>query len=77
MSARAALHYAKGELEMGEKITIESILGTTMDVIVTESCKFGPHDAIIPEVTGKAWITGRNEFWFDPSDPLKEGFIFR
>ncbi len=77
VSARAALHYAKGEIEMGEKITIESILGTTMDVVVTEECSFGPHEAIIPEVTGEAWITGRNEFWFDPSDPLKEGFIFR
>ena len=36
VSARAALHYAKGELQIGEKITIESILGTTMDVEVAE-----------------------------------------
>ncbi len=77
VSARAALHYAKGELNKNEKITIESILGTTMDVEVVETCIYGDHESVIPEVTGKAWITGKNEFWFDPSDPLKEGFIFR
>ena len=77
VSARAAIHYAKGELKMGEKITIESILGTTMDVEVVEETIYGPHRAIIPRVTGKASFTGRSEFWFDPEDPLKKGFIFR
>ncbi len=77
VSARAALHHAKGELKQGEKIIIESILDTTMDVEVKEITNYGPHSAVIPEVTGKAYITGRNEFWFDPSDPLKDGFIFR
>jgi len=77
VSARAALHFAKQELKMEEKITIESILGTTMDVEVKESLKYGPHNAIIPEVTGTAYFTGRNEFWIDPADPLKDGFILR
>jgi len=77
VSARAALHHAKGDLVPGEKITIESILGTTMDVEVKETLPFGPHEAVIPEVTGKAYFTGKNEFWFDPEDPLKDGFIFR
>ena len=77
VSARAALHYAKGELNLKQKITVESILGTTMDVEVIETTKFGPHNAVIPEVTGAAFITGRNEFYFDPNDPLKNGFIFR
>jgi len=77
VSARAALHYAKGELKEGEKITIESILGTTMDVEVKEVTKYGPHAAVVPEVSGTAHITGKNEFYFDPEDPLREGFIFR
>ena len=77
VSARAALHFAKGELILGEKITIESILGTTMEVEVKESLKYGLHDAVIPEVSGTAYFTGRNEFWFDPEDPLQNGFIFR
>ncbi|MBI9033846.1 MAG: proline racemase family protein [Bacteroidales bacterium] len=77
VSARAALHYAKGELKKGEEITIESILGTTMSVKVHEITTYGDRQAVIPEVSGTAHFTGRNEFWFDPEDPLKEGFIFR
>jgi proline racemase len=77
VSARAALHHAKGELRVNEKITIESILSSTMSVEVVEVTKFGPYDAVIPEVSGTASIIGRNEFYFDPEDPFREGFIFR
>lgn len=77
VSARAALHYAKGELETGRKITIESILGTTMDVQILRTEPYGPYRAVVPEVSGKAHFTGKNEFWFDPDDPLNKGFIFR
>ena len=77
VSARAALHHAKGELHSNERITIESILGSTMSVEVVEETKFGPYDAVIPEVSGTAWIIGRNEFYFDPTDPFSAGFIFR
>jgi trans-L-3-hydroxyproline dehydratase len=77
VSARAALHYARGELHLNEKITIESILGSTMTAQAVEATKFGPYDAVIPEVGGTASIIGRNEFYFDPEDPFKEGFILR
>ena len=61
----------------GESYTIESILGTTMDVCITRTTRFGPHEAVIPEVSGSAWYTGTNEFVFESTDPLKKGFIFR
>lgn len=77
VSARAALHYARGELALGTPITIESILGSTMTVRVAEATQFGPHAAIIPEVSGTAHITGRNELYLDPEDPLGRGFNFR
>jgi trans-L-3-hydroxyproline dehydratase len=77
VSARAALHYARRELRMGEKIHIESILGTIMEVEVSGITTFGPHKAIIPKVTGSASFTGSNQFWFDPEDTLKDGFILR
>jgi len=77
VSARAALHFAKGELGLNERVTIESVLGSTMSVEVAEVTVFGPYDAVIPEVSGTASITGRNEFYFDPDDPLQSGFIFR
>jgi proline racemase len=77
VSARAALHFAKGELGLNERIVIESIIGSTMSVRVVDTTNFGPHDAVIPEVSGTASIIGRNEFYFDPDDPLRAGFIFR
>jgi len=77
VSARAALHFAKGELGLNERVTIESILGSTMSVEVVEVTKFGHYDAVIPEVSGTASIIGRNEFYFDPEDPFQKGFIFR
>jgi trans-L-3-hydroxyproline dehydratase len=77
VSGRAAIHYAKGELKIGEIIRIESILGTCMEVKILETAEYGPYEAVIPEVSGSAWITGQNQFYFDPTDPLKKGFIFR
>jgi proline racemase len=77
VSARAALHFAKGELGLNERVTIESILGSTMSVEVMEVTKFGQYDAVIPEVSGTASIVGRNEFYFDPTDPYSNGFILR
>lgn len=77
VSGRAALHAAHGELEIGQAITIESILGTTMEVKVLEKTSYGSYEAVIPEVSGSAFLTGRHTFYFDPQDPLCEGFIFR
>jgi proline racemase len=77
VSARAALHFARGELRLNEKITIESILGSTMTVAAIEQTKFGTYDAVVPEVSGTASITGRSEFYFDPNDAFRQGFILR
>jgi trans-L-3-hydroxyproline dehydratase len=77
VSARAALHVAKGELHLNERIEIESILGSTMAVQAVERTTFGAHDAVVPEVSGTAFITGRSEYYFDPDDPFRRGFIFR
>src|SRR5215813_1511060 len=77
VSARAALHYAKGELQLGERVTIESIVDSTMTVQAVATTEFGPFAAIIPEVSGTAFITGQNEFYFDPDDPFRAGFILR
>jgi trans-L-3-hydroxyproline dehydratase len=37
----------------------------------------GEHDAVIPEIEGRAFITGRNEILIDPEDPLARGFLLR
>lgn len=77
VSARAAIHYARGELAAGVEFRVESILGTCFTGKVVESTQFGPHEAVIPEVTGSAYICGRAELLIDPEDPLKHGFLLR
>ena len=77
VSARAALHHARGELIPGQKLKIESILGTNMEVEFAEITSFGPYEAVIPMVSGTSSFTGSNRFCFDPGDPLKEGFLIR
>jgi trans-L-3-hydroxyproline dehydratase len=77
VSARAALHLAKAEIGLGEPFVIESILGTCFRGRAIEETSFGPYRAVLPEVTGTAHLTGRNEFWIDPDDPLAHGFILR
>ena len=77
VSGRLAIYYARGEIKINEKITIESVIGTKFEGRVIEETKFGPFKAIIPEVTGEAFITGKHEFYVDPEDTLKEGFILR
>lgn len=77
VSARAAVHYGRGELKPGQAVTIESILGSCFDVRVVDTLRAGPYEAVIPEVSGTAHIVGQHRFYFDPLDPLSGGFIFR
>jgi trans-L-3-hydroxyproline dehydratase len=77
VSGRLAIHHARGELGIGEEIAVESILGSVFTGRVVETTEIDGLPAVIPEVTGTAHITGRNELWLDPSDPLGGGFFIR
>lgn len=77
VSGRMAIHHTRGEIEINEPMVIESIIGSRFTGRVVEATQFGPHSAVIPEVEGRAFITGQNELLIDPDDPLKHGFILR
>ena len=77
VSARAAIHHARGELNVGERMVIESILGSRFTVKILELSEYGGYPAVVPEVEGTAYVTGQNEFFLDPSDPQVDGFILR
>ena len=77
VSGRAALHYAKGEIGLYEPFVVESILGTTFSSEVVAATTFGPHAAVVPRVSGTAYVVGRNEWLIDPEDPLGNGFLLR
>lgn len=77
VSGRLAIHHARGEIAIDETITIESILGSTFTGRVVATTELGGVPAVIPEVAGRAHITGRAELWFDPEDDLGSGFLLR
>jgi trans-L-3-hydroxyproline dehydratase len=77
VSGRLALHYARGEIGLDEPMVVESIIGSRFSGRIVETTTFGPYPAVIPEVEGAAYITGRHEFLIDPADPLRDGFILR
>jgi trans-L-3-hydroxyproline dehydratase len=76
VSARLALLHARGEIEAGQTIAVESILGreSVFEGRVVEEVRVGPYPAVVPEVCGRAFLTGRHEFVLDPEDPLAHGF---
>lgn len=74
---RLALHHARGEVDIGEWIEIESIIGTVFRGRILDTTTFGAHAAVVPEIEGEAHITGRHDFLIDPTDPLKDGFLLR
>ena len=76
-SAKMATLYAKGLLKMKEDFIYESIIQTKFKGRVLEETKVGDYDAIIPEITGAAYITGHNQFFIDPEDPVRHGFILK
>ena len=77
VSARLAIEYFRRRLGVKEDFIVESIIGTKFVGQVLRKASFGSYEAIIPTVSGSAWITGRNEFLIDQEDPLKDGFLLR
>ncbi|HUU79390.1 MAG TPA: proline racemase family protein [candidate division Zixibacteria bacterium] len=77
VSARMAIHHMRGEIGIGEQMVIESIIDSRYKGSIVKAIEYGPYKAVIPRVEGTAHIIGRNEFFIDPNDSLKNGFILR
>lgn len=77
VSGRIALHHAKQQVALNEKIIIESILGSPFSVQAIENLTFAGFDAVIPEVTGDAYVCGKGQWLINAEDPLKYGFLLR
>ncbi len=73
-SARVASLFAKGELGLNEEFIHESVIGTQFTARIVEATTVGDCKGGIPEVTGRAHITGLHKFVVDPDDVLKHGF---
>lgn len=77
VSGRMAIHKLRNEIGPGEEMRIESITGSVFTGSIAEETDFGPFKAVIPQVSGSAYITGMHTFVLDPCDPFNNGFILR
>ena len=73
-SARMAALHARGELALGEEFVNESVIGTRFTGRLIEETTVGGLPAVVPEITGRAWVTGMGQYLLDPSDPFPAGF---
>lgn len=73
--ARMAALHARGQLDVNEEIWVESLTGGLFQGRIQGLTKLGDKNAIIPEITGSAHITGLHQFVIKPNDSLKRGFL--
>jgi proline racemase len=73
-SARMAQLHARGELAAGDSFVNESVIGTRFTGRIAEETTVGGRPAIVPEITGRAWITAMGQYLLDAEDPFPAGF---
>jgi proline racemase len=64
-----------GQMTIGDELINESLIGTHFIGRPIAKAKVGDFDAIIPTITGRAWITGTSQHMLAPDDPFPEGFL--
>ncbi|MFF4234111.1 proline racemase family protein [Streptomyces sp. NPDC001820] len=74
-SARMAQLHARGELPLHQDFVNESFIGTAFTGRLTGVAEVGGRPAVLPTVTGRAWITGTAQYLLDPTDPFPAGFL--
>ncbi len=72
--AKMATLYAKGKLGLNEDFRHEGILGTVFTGRLVEATQVGKYQAVVPTISGQAWITGMCSYVVDPEDPFPDGF---
>jgi proline racemase len=73
-SARMAQLHARGLLPLGQDFRNDSFIGTTFIGRLVEETQVGGVPAVVPTITGRAWVTGTAQYMLDPRDPFPEGF---
>jgi proline racemase len=73
-SAAMAVRHAKGLLELDRDFRHEGILGTVFTGRLVEEARIGSYQAVVPTISGTAWITGFASYVVDPQDPFPDGY---
>ena len=73
-SAVLAARHARSQIGLNDPFVNESVLGTRFTGRLVAETTVGPYRAVVPEITGSAWIVGFHQFVLDNTDPLGGGF---
>ena len=65
---------ARGEMQVGDSYFARSIISSEFLGRIEEDTEIGGRPAIIPSITGRAWITGTRQEMLDPEDPWPAGY---
>ncbi len=74
-SARMAQLHARGDLGLGTDFVNESFIGTRFTGRLVDLATVGGRPAVLPTITGRAWLTGTAQYFLDPDDPFPAGFL--
>jgi proline racemase len=74
-SARLAQLHGRGLLAVGDEFINESFIGSRFTGTVIEETTVAGRPAVVPQIRGRAWITGTAQYIIDPDDPFPEGFL--
>jgi proline racemase len=74
VSARLALMAARGQIAPGEVLRARSLIGGRFEGRIAGTARVGDRPAVLPEISGRAWITGTHQHLLDPADPWPEGY---
>jgi len=74
-SARMAALHARGDLPLDTDFVNESLLGRSFTGRLIGETTVGDHPAVLPTITGRAWLTGTAQHFLDPDDPFPAGFL--
>ncbi|UWP92324.1 proline racemase family protein [Aliiroseovarius crassostreae] len=77
VSARMALMAARGQMTKGQSFEAVSIIGSRFAGQIVGNATVGGRPAIIPEISGRGWVTGIHQHMLDPSDPWPGGYRLR
>jgi proline racemase len=73
--ARMALFHQRGLMRVGSTITSRGLLGLDFKGRIAGEAEVEGRRAILPEITGTAYLTGFSQFLFDPEDPVRAGYL--
>jgi proline racemase len=74
LSARMAVLHKRGQMKTGHRLTARSLIGSTFSGVILGETKIGDFAAVLPEISGRGWVTGIHQHMLDPDDPWPQGY---